>query len=112
VDIAERCRQIRLFLRSTQPVIPATAHGPCATRRGIEQGIGTWNCGGEEHRFSYNRERQQTKCVISEGRRSFGEAEYFLLDRTIGGLAIQKEQIVLNQIGCGATIDRSMLFAD
>jgi hypothetical protein len=44
--------------------------------------------------LSYNRERQQTTCVIGEQHRSFGEAEYFLVDRRIGGPAIQKEQIV------------------
>jgi hypothetical protein len=43
---------------------------------------------------SNNGERQQTKCAIGEERRSFGEAEYFPVDRRIGGPAFQKEQIV------------------
>ena len=44
--------------------------------------------------FSYNRERQRTRRVIGEERRSFSEAEYFSVDRRIGGLAVQKEHIV------------------
>jgi hypothetical protein len=32
--------------------------------------------------------------VIGEQHRSFGEAEYFPVDRSIGGPAIQKEHIV------------------
>jgi hypothetical protein len=64
---------------------------------GCDAPFGFKRCGVGSHRstsignasarvlFSYNGERQQTTCVIGEQHRSFGEAEYFFLDRRIGG---------------------------
>jgi hypothetical protein len=40
--------------------------------------------------FSCDGERQRTTCLVGEQHRSFGEADYFLVDRGIGGLAISK----------------------
>jgi hypothetical protein len=43
--------------------------------------------------------------VVGEQHRSFGEADYFLVDRGTGGSAISKRTNCLNEIGCEATID-------
>jgi hypothetical protein len=55
--------------------------------------------------FSYDGERQRMTRVVGEQHRSFGEADYFLVDRGTGGSAISKRTNCLNEIGCEATID-------
>jgi hypothetical protein len=62
--------------------------------------------------ISYDRRLQQRSSVIVEEGRSFGDAKYFLVDRGIGGRAIQKEQIVCTRSDAGRPSNRSVVPAD